>query len=151
MLKFIQQKSWIEFLAFFLGTLGLLLWLAPVTLASVLDFLKVFSIAAGVFLAQRFREITVMEIVGFLLVVGAAILAAIRFYYRLRTTPRYIGVHCPRCGSKLRRKHRTSRDFLIDRFLPVYRYRCCNRECGWEGLRVKALEDGVALKSRSRD
>jgi hypothetical protein len=44
------------------------------------------------------------------------------------------GVRCPRCGStELQRIHRRLLDRLLSWARPVYRFRCANPGCAWEG------------------
>jgi hypothetical protein len=49
------------------------------------------------------------------------------------------GVRCPRCGSTdLLRIHRRLLDRLLSLVRPVYRVRCADPRCAWEGnLRQK--------------
>jgi hypothetical protein len=44
------------------------------------------------------------------------------------------GVRCPRCGSTdLQRVHRRLLDRLLSLVRPVYRFRCADPHCAWEG------------------
>jgi predicted RNA-binding Zn-ribbon protein involved in translation (DUF1610 family) len=46
------------------------------------------------------------------------------------------GDKCPRCASEsFHRIHRTKLDRILGYGMNVYRYRCKNPDCGWEGLR----------------
>lgn len=42
---------------------------------------------------------------------------------------------CPKCGSSLERIHRRLVDRAISLIYPLGRFRCPDRECGWEGNR----------------
>jgi len=56
--------------------------------------------------------------------------------WRLLHTPALALPQCPVCDGPAHRVHRTSVDRLIDRLVPVHRYRCASIQCGWEGLRI---------------
>ena len=44
------------------------------------------------------------------------------------------GVRCPRCGNTdLLRIHRRLLDRLLSLVRPVYRFRCADPRCAWEG------------------
>jgi hypothetical protein len=55
----------------------------------------------------------------------------------LTTTPQLAEPQCPKCGTELGRIHRRALDRLVDKYVPVARYRCRNRDCRWHGLRVR--------------
>jgi len=40
---------------------------------------------------------------------------------------------CPRCQGVLDRVRRRPVDHFISLFYPVWRYRCCDPSCQWEG------------------
>ncbi len=40
---------------------------------------------------------------------------------------------CPRCHGEVARIHRRPFDRLVSLFYHVWRYRCCNIHCCWEG------------------
>ena len=76
------------------------------------------------------------ELIGIPMLIGVILLLIWRIRWRLRNTPALVDTHCPQCGSELQRVHRRSSDRIISIFVPVRRYRCNNRECGWSGTRV---------------
>lgn len=41
---------------------------------------------------------------------------------------------CPRCGQEIRRVQRHFTDRMLSVFVTVFRYRCDEPQCGWEGL-----------------
>jgi hypothetical protein len=48
------------------------------------------------------------------------------------------GCTCPRCNGAAARVPRRLVDLLLSMVMTVNRYRCCSKDCGWEGnLRVK--------------
>jgi len=48
--------------------------------------------------------------------------------------------HCPRCDGVVHRISRRSMDRLLSLFSPVWRYRCRDRRCEWEGrVRVSRM------------
>jgi hypothetical protein len=76
------------------------------------------------------------ELIAIPMLIGVILLLIWRIRWRLRNTPALVDTHCPRCGGELQRVHRRSIDRAISIFVPVRRYRCNNRECGWSGVRV---------------
>jgi len=76
------------------------------------------------------------ELIAIPMLIGLVILLIWRIRWRLRNTPALVDTHCPRCGGGLQRVHRHSLDRAISVFVPVQRYRCTNRDCGWSGVRV---------------
>jgi hypothetical protein len=81
-------------------------------------------------------SMTLSDLLGLLLLAGAAIFVVWRLRWRLTTMPRFIDRKCSRCGSDLHRVHRRRFDRVLNVFVPVRRYRCKNRACRWQGLRV---------------
>jgi hypothetical protein len=79
---------------------------------------------------------TPVELFGLALVLIGAVAILYRLRWRLIHSPALTEVICPRCGGEVHRVHRHSLDRLINGFVPVRRYRCWNKECSWEGLRV---------------
>ena len=76
------------------------------------------------------------ELIAIPMLIGVILLLIWRIRWRLRHTPALVDTHCPQCGSEMQRVHRRSSDRAISIFVPVRRYRCNNRECGWSGRRV---------------
>lgn len=74
----------------------------------------------------------------------ATIFLAIVWRVRWRTqhNPALTDLHCPRCKGNIHRVHRHSLDHLISIIVPVRRYRCTDRECGWSGVRVATRVHG---------
>ncbi len=83
------------------------------------------------------QSTTVSDLTGYTLLLVALVAVAWRTRWRLMTMPRFTSRTCPQCGSDLHRIHRRPSDRLLDLFVPVRRYRCKNRDCRWQGLRVK--------------
>lgn len=79
---------------------------------------------------------TLSDVIGFVLIAGALAAIVLRVRWRLLRSPQLASLQCPKCGSGLHRVHRRRFDHLISAFVPVRRYRCSNRECGWRGLRI---------------
>ena len=82
------------------------------------------------------QRATISDLTGLALLVIALAVVTWRIRWRLLRTPRYTVRACPRCGEELRRTHRRRRDRILNLYLPVRRYRCRNRDCRWDGLRV---------------
>jgi uncharacterized integral membrane protein len=87
-------------------------------------------------IADFVRGTPLSNLTAYVLLLGVIGLAAWRLRWRLMTSPRLTVQACPRCGGELHRIRRRSRDRLVDRFVPVRRYQCRNKECRWRGLRV---------------
>jgi hypothetical protein len=83
------------------------------------------------------QSTTLSDLTGYTLLLVALAAVAWRARWRLMTMPRFTSKKCPRCGSDLHRIHRRRSDRLVDLYVPVRRYRCKNRDCRWQGLRVK--------------
>lgn len=96
--------------------------------------------------ADFLARTTVSDAIGFVLILGAFIAITLRMRWRLRHNPQYSTLKCPRCDSDIHRVHRTRSDHLISTFVPVRRYRCAKRECGWKGLRVTSSKTLPARK-----
>jgi hypothetical protein len=99
---------------------------------------------------------SVTEFLGVAFIIGAIGFVFFRIRHHFRSDPDYDATDCPRCGSSLKRVHRTSFDrFLGKTILPnSRRYRCANKSCGWSGLRhhryhpESSIPDREASQSR---
>ncbi len=85
----------------------------------------------------RFRAgLGLSELIAIPMLLGVLLALIWRVRWRLERTPSLTTLLCPRCKSDLHRIHRRTSDRLLGLFIPLRRYRCSNRECGWSGLRV---------------
>jgi hypothetical protein len=88
---------------------------------------------------------------GGIILVIAYIVSRIRHHYQ--TSPRFAAGTCPRCGSSMKRVHRTQFDRLLSQtLLPgARRYHCMGTNCGWDGLRHarQGGEKGVSSREVS--
>jgi predicted RNA-binding Zn-ribbon protein involved in translation (DUF1610 family) len=82
------------------------------------------------------RGTTLSNLTAYVLLLTALVFVLWRVRWRLMTASRFTTRACPHCGGRLQRIHRRARDRLLCRFVPVRRYRCADRDCGWSGLRV---------------
>jgi predicted RNA-binding Zn-ribbon protein involved in translation (DUF1610 family) len=82
------------------------------------------------------RGTTLSDLTAYALLFIAVAFVVWRTRWRLVRMPRFTTLACPRCGSDLRRIHRSTSDRILGLFVPLRRYRCSNRECAWQGLRV---------------
>jgi hypothetical protein len=82
------------------------------------------------------QRATISDVTGLVLLAVALAVVTWRIRWRLLRAPRYSARTCPLCGKDLRRTHRRRRDRILNLYVPVRRYRCRNRDCGWNGLRV---------------
>jgi hypothetical protein len=76
------------------------------------------------------------DAIGYALILGAAVAILLRIRWRLMRAPSLTSIRCPRCRADLHRVHRRTLDHAIDWYVPVRRYRCANRQCNWDGLRI---------------
>jgi hypothetical protein len=96
------------------------------------------------------RSFTLMDFLSVVLVLGAIGFLFWRIRYHFRRDPDYEAIACPRCGSAIRRVHRTSIDRILGKtFLPnSRRYRCSNKSCGWSGLRHQRYHSDGSVSDR---
>jgi hypothetical protein len=83
------------------------------------------------------QSTTLSDLIGYALLLTALIFVGWRARWRLMTAPRFTERQCPRCSGDLQRIHRHRLDRLVSVFVPVGRYRCRNRDCLWQGLRIR--------------
>ena len=83
----------------------------------------------------RTSHTTVSDLIGLALIALSIVIVLWRM--RVRLIQRLTGSTCPVCGGELRRRRRDRLARLLSRLLPVAPYSCRNRECDWEGLRVR--------------
>jgi hypothetical protein len=89
--------------------------------------------------AQSFvRGTTLSDLTAYVLLLVAIAFVVWRTRWRLMRMARFTTLECPRCGSDLRRIHRSTVDRVLSFFVPLRRYRCSNRDCSWLGLRVSS-------------
>lgn len=83
------------------------------------------------------QRLTLPLLLGVGMVIGAGIFIGWRARVRFLKSSRWQATVCPRCGSPIRRVHRSPLDKVVSKvFLPHGgRYRCEKAECGWTGLR----------------
>jgi len=79
------------------------------------------------------------DLLGLGLIVLAVLFVFWRIRYRFIRSERWLGTHCPICGDRIHRKHRSSFDRLIGKVMlqESARYKCSNEDCYWTGLRQK--------------
>ena len=87
--------------------------------------------------ADRAITISRSDALGIALIVAVLILTRWRLRWRLLHSPRFSGNRCPQCGQRMHRIHRKPADKVISRLIvPVRRFACNAKNCGWIGLRV---------------
>jgi hypothetical protein len=104
------------------------------TAGAVLGGVGRLGAAAGALLAR----ITLSDLVGSVLILGALAAILLRVRWRLLHHPVLTLLRCPRCNGPIHRIHRHAADRLISLYVPVRRYSCANNQCRWHGLRVGA-------------
>lgn len=90
---------------------------------------------------------TLSDFIGVMLVAIATAGIVLRLRWRILNSERLSNLICPVCGGPLHRIHRRPRDRVLSWLIPVRRYHCKNRDCGWSGLRVGTS----SIRSRRRD
>lgn len=99
---------------------------------------------------QTLQRLTASDLLGYLLVIAAAVALVWRVRWRFRHSEAFTALRCPRCGGNIHRKHRNIGDRLISVLVPVRRYRCVNGECHWRGLRVTPVDSAPRPNSTGR-
>ena len=135
----------VEILVFGVAILGALIWFDPLgirtafgvvfkaLIAGIDGFIPDFE--AGVM--SFFSSLTVVDVVGFFVLTIATVFVFLRTRSRYMGSEFYISRNCPKCGNTLRRVQRKWPDRVFGKllFIPLHRYRCNDRQCGWSGLR----------------
>lgn len=87
------------------------------------------------------NQFSLSALLGLALVVTAFAVIIWRIRWRAMCNPQLTTIACPFCGGVIHRVHRHLADRMLNWVVPVRRYHCANRECGWCGLRVTAAND----------
>ncbi len=89
---------------------------------------------------RMFSSFGPSDLLGLVLIALAVVVIGWRLRTYFLSNPRYTGTSCPRCDSRIVRIHRSWWDQVLSRilFLPIYRFKCRNTACGWEGRRYGA-------------
>lgn len=91
----------------------------------------------------RFRSrLGLSELIAIPMLIGICALIAWRVRWRLQRAAALTDIRCPKCGSSIHRVHRYFLDRMISLVVPVHRYHCSGRDCGWSGLRVSTSAHG---------
>jgi hypothetical protein len=138
------KKYWVEILIVVSLILAVFLLFERMNIRTTLAGWFSAAIGAGLIVATRLFDdliglrtrLGLSELIAIPMLIGLVILLIWRIRWRLCNTPALADAHCPRCGDGLQRVHRHSLDRAISVFVPVRRYRCTNRDCGWSGVRV---------------
>ena len=89
-------------------------------------------------IANSIARLTLSNAIGLVLVILAVGALILRIRWRLVRSASQTALRCPRCCGGVHRVHRRWGDRVVSLFVPVRRYRCSNRECGWCGIHVAA-------------
>jgi hypothetical protein len=81
--------------------------------------------------------LTLSNAVGYVLLLGAVMAVLLRLRWWLMHSPKLTTIRCPQCNGDLRQVHRRLSERLVGWYVPLRRYRCYNRECRWQGVRIK--------------
>ena len=92
--------------------------------------------------AYSIARLTLSNTLGLALILVAVLAIVLRARWRLVRTASLTTLRCPRCGGSIHRVHRLWGHRVLSWFVPVRRYRCSDRECGWCGIRVVASRRG---------
>jgi hypothetical protein len=87
-------------------------------------------------ISRLLSSISVSDLLGLVLIVGAFTAVLLRIRWRLLNDPKLTDDGCPRCGGPIHRVHRKWYDRAISVYVPVRRYRCSDESCHWKGLKV---------------
>lgn len=105
-------------------------------LGSVREIQSLFSDAFNG-LVNYLLNFSLFDLIGWILIIGAFLIVFRRIRWRYRHNPQRAATVCPRCGSAIKRRHRSAWDrFLGKTVMPdCRRYLCSNPNCRWTGLR----------------
>lgn len=138
------REYWIEILIVIGLALGIFLMFERIQIrVTLLRWLKA-AIQTGMTAITRlddaaisfFSTLGLSELISIPLLAFVFLAIVWRVRWRLQHNPALTDLHCPRCGGAIHRVHRKTLDHLASIFVPVRRYHCANRACGWSGLRV---------------
>jgi hypothetical protein len=79
---------------------------------------------------------TPSDLIAYAILLAAFAFIVWRVRWRIMRQPQLRDLECPHCGGELHRIHRRTIDRFVSLYVPVRRYRCKNRDCRWQGLRV---------------
>lgn len=94
------------------------------------------AMGAATGVANFISNSTTSDVIGYVLILGALIAIVLRLRWRLLRNTALTTIRCPACNGEVHRVHRHRLDHLVSAFVPVRRYRCTNRECLWDGIRI---------------
>jgi hypothetical protein len=140
----IIREYWLEFIALVIAATGVLLVVKEISIREVLSLFIHNTVAHLGSWAQNFiAHFSINDLLGGVLVLAGLSFIIWRGQYHFYQSEYWQAVNCPKCGSDLRRIHRTTWDRFLSRTLlrDARRYRCKNPACGWSGLREKRDED----------
>ena len=145
MKKFIKEY-WIELIAVLIASLGIYVLIFKPRVAINVQYL--ISWLDGLFnhvkiLVTLYLTQHILDLFSVLFVFLGIVFIIWRFRVRLLHSKHWNASVCPRCGSRLNRKHRSRLDHLLSHTLlpDARRYRCPNPDCGWTGLRSHKFPD----------
>jgi hypothetical protein len=92
-------------------------------------------------------DFSVKDFLGIVFIVSAVGFIFLRIRHHFQIDTEYDATACPRCGSTIKRVHRSSFDRLLGMtILPnSRRYGCTNRNCNWRGLRRRRSDPDVSI------
>lgn len=134
------RHYWIEGLAVVMTLLGLALILAPDRLHDLLvgwvSWGKTVLSQLWMTFNHFLDQMTTAKLAGIALLAAVVVMLAWRQWSRLVDSERLSATTCPSCGGELHRIHRNALDRLAGSVsgIPLRRYRCINKSCGWQGL-----------------
>lgn len=152
------RKFWVEIMIFLCLLAGIFLLTEQMNLRGIIfETLGNLSVGTQRLMAGSieklqafYKSLRLSDSIGIGLVLVALVVLVMRIRLRYMESEIYNGRTCPRCGSTFLRVHRTRWDKVLGKvtFIHFRRYRCSNRECGWDGRRKpgrrqKPLPDGL--------
>lgn len=90
----------------------------------------------GSAIRARLSVLTSSDIIALGVLVFVALLIPWRIRVWILKAPRFNTRDCPKCGNKIHRARRKLLDRIVGAvlILPLRRYACTERKCGWHGL-----------------
>jgi hypothetical protein len=140
----IWRNYHIEILLFLVAAAGLLLFFerskARLAFDAFVRWLSQTVLQGADSLLAWLSRFSISNLLGLVLVAAASVVIVWRIRWRAMRNPQLTTLACPRCGRVIHRVRRHVWDRLLSCVVPVRRYHCASRECGWRGLRVVAPE-----------
>ncbi|HNB51920.1 MAG TPA: hypothetical protein PK530_08250 [Anaerolineales bacterium] len=137
------RKYRVEILLAFLAGIAMLILVGDATLTAAIQAFNGFFVTIWNIFSESWKTLQTNLSVGApsdIIAVGILLLVVFLIPWRIRLwlqkAPRFNVRTCPQCGSRIHRARRNLLDRMVGAvlFIPLRRYACIERKCGWHGL-----------------